>query len=158
MYNHAPKDYKCPLCLFIEGKEDETVIPNHKYDTVYQDEMTTAFVSPKWFPTNKGHVIVIPNKHFENMYDIEPEYAHAIADTAQKVALALKDAYQCDGISTRQHNEPAGNQDVFHYHLHVVPRYKDDTYYQLDAKKEWVPEEARIPYALKLRAYFATLT
>ena len=45
------------------------------------------------------------------------------------MALTMKVVYSCDGISTRQHNEPAGNQDVWHYHLHVTPRYKDDVFY-----------------------------
>ena len=63
--------------------------------------------------------------------------------------------YKGDGVSTRQHNEPAGNQDVWHYHLHVFPRYQDDAFYEMFYKGEWTTLEQRLPYTEKLRDYFA---
>jgi histidine triad (HIT) family protein len=54
----------------------------------------------------------------------------------------MKTAYSCDGISTRQHNEPAGSQDVWHYHLHVIPRYKDDQYYMTQGEPMSISERA----------------
>ena len=68
------------------------------------------------------------NEHFENIYDLPIHYALDIHRVARMTALALQRVYSCDGVSTRQHNEPAGNQDVWHYHVHVMPRYKDDQY------------------------------
>jgi len=62
------------------------------------------------------------------------------------------EVYKCDGVSTRQHNEPSGNQDVWHYHLHVFPRYKNDNLYKTDRRNS-EPEE-RTEYAEKLREYF----
>jgi len=69
-----------------------------------------------------------------------------------EVAIALKKVYQCDGVSSRQHNEPSGDQDVWHYHLHVFPRYKDDNLYKTE--RELSKQEERIKYADALRDYF----
>jgi len=62
--------------------------------------------------------------------------------------------YACDGVSTRQHNEPDGGQDVWHYHLHVFPRYTGDDLYRSPADKEFLPPEKRMQYAQRLRDYF----
>lgn len=73
----------------------------------------------------------------------------------RKIAIALKEVYKCDGVSSRQHNEPCGNQDVWHYHLHVLPRYKDDNLYLTDRGSS-KPEE-RIEYANRLKDYFKNI-
>ncbi len=106
-------------------------------------------VDQRWWANNPGHVIVVPNAHFENMYDLPAELAGEIHETARMVAQALKRAYGCDGVSTRQHNEPAGRQEVWHYHLHVFPRYRGDDLYG-SAARETRPEE-RSEYASLLR-------
>jgi hypothetical protein len=67
------------------------------------------------------------------------------------VAMALKAVCSCDGVSTRQHNEPAGSQDVWHYHLHVTPRYEDDGFYA--TQREFMPVDQRARHAEKLRGY-----
>lgn len=64
----------------------------------------------------------------------------------------MKISYSCDGISTRQHNEPAGNQDVWHFHQHIFPRYDNDLLYENHALKQFVDASARKPYANKLKA------
>ena len=64
----------------------------------------------------------------------------------------LKTAYRCEGTSTRQHNEPAGYQDVWHLHAHVFPRYPGDRLYERHEEKRWASPEERAPYAAKLRA------
>jgi histidine triad (HIT) family protein len=119
---------------------------------VYQDELTTALIAPKWWPENHGHALVIPNVHYENLYEIEDAALCAVAETTKRVAIALKRAYRCDGTSTRQHNEPAGNQDVWHLHVHVFPRYTGDRLYQRHEETTWTTPEERAPYADKLRA------
>jgi histidine triad (HIT) family protein len=154
MHNHAPKDYECPMCLIVNGKDNPDVFAKVS-DTFYKDEFITAFIGGKWWDANKGLPIIIPNKHFENLYDIDEEYGHKIFDFSKKLAIALKEIYKCDGVSTRQHNEPAGNQDVWHYHLHVTPRYENDDLYLKDDKKYWVSEEERKPYVEKLKEYFS---
>jgi histidine triad (HIT) family protein len=63
----------------------------------------------------------------------------------------MKEAYSCDGISIRQHNEPAGYQDVWHYHVHVTPRYLDDEFYPTYKEKKFMPPDERAGHAQKLR-------
>ena len=123
MYNHEPKGYVCPFCLIVKGIENEH-LDTKQNDIVYKDEFVTAFIASGWWGNNKGHVIIIPNKHIENIYDLSSGLSHRIHDVEKKVALALKETYGCDGVSSRQHNEPCGNQDVWHYHLHVFQDIK----------------------------------
>lgn len=150
MYNHAPQDYICPFCLLVQGIENERVY-SRQTDIVYQDQFVTAFVSSHQWPGNLGNVIAVPNEHFENIYDLPPEWAARIQVAARAVALAMKTVLGCDGVSTRQHNEPAGNQDVWHYHLHITPRYNGDTFYSSYAQKRvLMPEQERAQYAQKL--------
>jgi histidine triad (HIT) family protein len=132
----------------LRGVDDEL---NTQDDIVWADERTTAFISPKWWPANQGHVIVIPNTHAENLHDIAEEDLCAVTATTKRIALALKQAYGCDGISTRQHNEPAGNQDVWHLHVHVFPRWERDELYERHHETRWASPGERSLYAKKLR-------
>ena len=86
----------------------------------------TAMISFQQWPNNAGHVLVVPNEHFENLYVLPDHLGARIHELSRKLALAMKNAYDCDGVSTRQHNEPAGDQEVWHYHQHVFPRYRGD--------------------------------
>jgi histidine triad (HIT) family protein len=150
MYNHEPKGYICPLCQIAKG--EETNIGSQEETVLFRDEFITAFVAGKWRRSNPGHVIIIPNAHLENIYDFPEELGHRIFDLSKKMALALKKAYGCDGVSTRQHNEPAGNQDVWHFHLHVVPRFEGDRFYQNHDDVYWPTSEEKQPYVDKLKA------
>ncbi len=151
-YSHAPENYLCPFCLLIRGVENEHVA-SVQGDIVYSDTRVTAFVGSHQWPNNHGNVIIVPNEHYENIYDLPVEYAVDIHRVAKMIALAMKAVYQCDGISTRQHNEPAGNQDVWHYHLHVTPRYKNDNFHT--AQRELMPVDQRAKHAEKLRQCLA---
>lgn len=151
MYNHAPKNYICPFCLIVQGIENEHVVTKQA-DIVHKDDHITAFISAGWWENNKGHVIIIPNRHYENIYELPDDDSVRIHTFEKQVAIAMKTVYRCDGVSSRQHNEPCGNQDVWHYHLHVFPRYKDDRLYLM--KRVLSTPEARIVYAEKLKAYF----
>lgn len=153
MYNHAPKDYKCPLCLIVENEDNPGDFAKTS-DIFYKDEYITGFIGFKRWPGNPVNTIVMPNKHFENLYDISEEYAHKIFDFSKKLALALKEIYKCDGVLTRQHNEPAGGQDVYHYHLHVTPRFKGDEFYFKQSESTILVPEERAKHALKIKAYF----
>ena len=151
MPSHAPDSYVCPFCLLVRGVENEHVLSTRS-DVIYQNEVVTAFVSSHQFPNNAGNVLVIPNQHFENIYTFPAALAADIHRVMQAVAFAQKAAFHCDGISTRQHNEPAGNQDVWHYHIHVTPRYKDDGLYA--SKRKFMPAEERARLAVELRTHF----
>lgn len=150
MYNHAPQNYVCPICLGVQGVENEQTLIRAS-DIIYQDQTVTVFIASYWIGKNSGHVIVVPNQHIEHLYDLPDELGAAIVATARRMAIAMKKAYVCDGITLQQNNEPAGGQHAFHYHLHLFPRYEgDDIYAHLKNKRETTVEE-RLPYAEKMR-------
>ncbi|MBU6323093.1 HIT family protein [Patescibacteria group bacterium] len=153
MYNHAPEGYVCPLCQIARGEPTDR--GDQKPDVLFRNGFLTAFVAGKWWRSNPGHVIIIPNAHIENLYDMPEDTGHALFDASKEVVLAEKAAYGCDGTSTRQHNEPAGNQDVWHFHLHVFPRYAGDDLYLRHEETYWPSAEEKRPYAEKLKHYFA---
>lgn len=152
-FNHEPPNYVCPFCELLAGHESEY---NKKQDIVFQNAQVTAFVAPKWWVNNPGHVLVIPNEHHENIYSIPDEILAEVYKVAKKIATALRSTYDCQGTSTRQHNEPAGDQDVWHFHVHVYPRYDNDKLYQNNNKASFVNAKARAPYAEKLRNFLAS--
>ena len=151
MFNHEPADYTCPFCVLIQGGEGKH---NSPQDIIYRDNDVLAFISPRYWPNNPGHVIIVPTEHYENIYDLPLKYASNIHKVARNVAIAFKHVYSCDGVSTRQHNEPEGGQNVWHYHLHVFPRYKGDNLYRSLADKVFLSPEKRMMYAQRLRDYF----
>lgn len=151
MYNHEPEDFECPLCVVARGEETDM---NARTDVVYETDTVVAYVSPKWWINNPGNIMVIPREHVENIYDISTELLCDIHAVGKKIALAVKEAYECDGISFRQHNEPAGNQKMWHFHLHVLPRWEGDELYLNHNNSRFVTSEERFPYAEKLRDYF----
>src|ERR1043166_3336132 len=152
MYNHSPENYICPLCQISRGEVTDK--GNQEPSVIWRDEFITVFIAGKWWKSNPGHIIVIPNKHIENLYDMPEEMGNIIFNASKKVAIALKETYKCDGISTRQHNEPAGNQDVFHFHLHIFPRYEGDNLYINHKDTYWPTQEEKQPYVDKSKAYF----
>lgn len=149
--NHAPKDYICPFCLLVSDVENQHVYSRQE-DIIYKDNYITSFVASHWWPNNEGHVLIIPNQHIENIYTLPVELSNRIHALEIEVAKALKKVYECDGVSSRQHNEPAGTQDVWHYHLHVYPRYSGDDFYRTERKLS--DEKMRRKYAQLLKDYF----
>lgn len=148
MYNHEPKGYVCPLCPIVKGEETQFV---KRDDIIFDNGKVLAYVSPKWWPNNPGNVIVIPHKHIENIYDIPNDLFTEINLVGKKIATVMKREYGCDGVSFRQHNEPAGGQDVWHFHLHVLPRWKGDDLYLRHKESRFVTSEEMKLYADKLR-------
>ena len=151
MYNHAPSDYICPFCLLLRGKES---VESHlkQTDIVFQTADVTAFMATRKYPNNQGHVLVIPNEHFENIYDLTLDVSARIHALSRDIALAMKSEYRCDGIMLHQHNEPAGDQNIWHYHLHVIPRYNGDDFH--NARKNPFEVGERAEYAQRLRNWF----
>ncbi|MFK5585101.1 HIT family protein [Serinicoccus sp. LYQ131] len=125
---------------------------NQASDVVAVTERAYARIAPKWWPANAGGALVIPRRHVENLYEIEQDDGHAVWDLTQQVAKAMSSSYGCDGVSTRQHNEPAGGQDVWHLHVHVLPRVRNDALYQRHPNSRWVAADERRPFADTLRA------
>ena len=90
---------------------------------------TLTLVNPRFWPNNPGSLIVVPIEHNENLYVLTDEVGAAVHRAVREARCALRLAYACRGTSTRQHNEPAGYQDVWHYHVHVFPRQRGDRLY-----------------------------
>lgn len=122
-------------------------------DIVYKDVKVTAFINSFWIKNNPGHVIVVPNDHYENLYDLPDTLSAHIFAIAQKIAIAMKESYGCDGITTLQNNEPAGGQHAFHYHLHIFPRYENDDLHVNMADKQLADPAKRKQYVEKLRSH-----
>jgi histidine triad (HIT) family protein len=119
---HEPEGYDCPFCRIAAGHWPERV--------VYRNERVMTIVNIRWWPNNPGGCLVIPVEHFENVFELPARLGTPIQAAVRELAFAMKAAFDCDGISTRQHNEPAGNQDVWHHHTHVFPRFAGDDLYR----------------------------
>lgn len=152
MFSHAPPGYDCPFCRYVRGDENERLQQRH---VVERTAATLTFVSPKWWQNNDGAVLVVPCQHFENVYEVPDELGEPLLRATRRAAIALRAAYGCEGTSTRQHNEPAGNQDVWHYHTHVFPRYEGDDLYR--SASRWASPEEMAVRATQLREAYAEL-
>jgi histidine triad (HIT) family protein len=102
-------------CIFCKIAQHE--LPSH---IVYEDDRVIVFMSLE------NHPMVVPKKHFTDVYELDDEYASAIMQTAVRVASATKKATSCDGINLSQANGKVAGQDVFHFHLHIKPRFESD--------------------------------
>ena len=101
MYNHKPQNYVCPFCLVSQGIENEN-IHTKQDDIVYHDNAITAFIAAGCWKSNKGHVLIIPNEHYENIYELPSLLSSKIHDFEKEIALAFKEVYKCDVVSSRQ--------------------------------------------------------
>lgn len=106
----------CIFCKFVSGE-----LPTAK---IYEDDETMAFMALHY--TNKGQVLVIPKDHVENIYGFSEELAARWMLTIKKMAIAVKNALDADGVNLIQNNEEAAGQAVFHAHMHIIPRFNDD--------------------------------
>lgn len=87
-------------------------------------------------PATRGHALILPKAHYANLYELPEEMAAEAMKLAKKMALRMKDRLNCDGMNIVQNNEPAAGQTVFHFHMHLIPRYADD-----GQKIGWKPGE-----------------
>ena len=110
------KDENCIFCKLANGD-----IPTA---TVYEDEYLRAIMDAA--PANKGHIIILPKSHAADIYELNDEYVSRAFVLAKKLAVALKKLTGCDGVNILQNNGGAAGQTVFHFHVHVIPRFKDD--------------------------------
>lgn len=113
---HANHDESCVFCKIVAGD-----IPAVK---IFENDAVLAFLDIK--PVNKGHVLVIPKDHFENIYTVPPELWCRVMLAVQEVSVAVKNAVSADGINLVMNNESAAGQLVYHAHIHVVPRENED--------------------------------
>jgi histidine triad (HIT) family protein len=102
----------CIFCRIVAGQA-----PAAK---VAEDDLTLVFMDI--FPVSEGHTLVVTKEHFENLFEATPEAMAAVGAMSQRVATALGEEWQPDGLSVYQANGVAAGQTVFHYHLHLMPR------------------------------------
>ena len=110
------KDEKCIFCKLANGE-----IPTA---TLYEDEDFRVILDAS--PAAKGHALIIPKEHYANLYELDDELAAKVLVLAKKMITKLTDVLGCDGYNIVQNNGEAAGQTVFHFHLHMIPRYKDD--------------------------------
>ncbi len=120
----------CLFCKILNGDIPST--------TVYEDESFQAILDVS--PAARGHVLILPKKHAADLFELPGEDASKIMILAKKIAGALKTAYHCDGINILQNNGEAAGQTVFHFHVHVIPRFKDDAV-DIEWEKGQLPED-----------------
>ena len=104
----------CIFCKIIKGE-----IPSY---TVYEDELVKVFLDIN--PITEGHMLIIPKNHYKDINEIPEELVLHIHKVAKKMFKTLKNKLNIDGLSLTQNNEYG--QEVKHYHLHLIPRYKND--------------------------------
>ncbi|HLN88914.1 MAG TPA: HIT family protein [Candidatus Binatia bacterium] len=107
-------DESCIFCKIVGKQAPSSVI--------YEDKTVMAFLDLR--PLNIGHTLVIPKAHYVDIFDIPEEQLSQVYNIAKQVSLAIKKATHADGISVIQQNGKAAGQDIFHFHVHVVPRFE----------------------------------
>ena len=106
----------CIFCKIAAGE-----IPSA---TLYEDDDFRVILDLG--PATRGHALILPKQHYANLYEIPDELAAKAIQTAKKVTTVMKDALPCDGYNIVQNNGEAAGQTVFHFHIHLIPRYRDD--------------------------------
>ena len=110
------KKEDCVFCKIVNGD-----IPSN---TIYENSEFKVIMDIS--PATKGHVLVLPKEHFKDIYDIDAETAGKLFQLAAVVARALKEVLNCDGLNILQNNGVIAGQTVFHFHMHLIPRYEGD--------------------------------
>lgn len=125
----------CIFCKIVAGE-----IPSA---TVYEDENYKAILDIS--PAAKGHIIILAKRHCANLFELEDDIAAGAFSVARKLATAMKKELNCDGINLLQNNGEAAGQTVFHFHIHLIPRYHGDK-----VQMEWPHQEYADGEAAKL--------
>ena len=107
----------CIFCKLANG-----VIPTN---SLYEDDVVKVIFDAG--PASLGHVLILPKEHFDNVYALDDDTAAHVFQVAVKVAKALKEGLNLEGLNIVQNNGECAGQTVFHFHMHIIPRYKGDT-------------------------------
>lgn len=121
-------------CLFCKIASKE--IPAN---IVYEDEKTLAFLDIN--PINYGHTLVIPKEHSTNIFDIQADAWAATTETARKLATTIRNVTEADGVNININNGGAAGQMIFHPHIHIIPRYEEQSLKPWPKKKYEENEE-----------------
>ena len=107
----------CIFCKII-GNEISSV-------SLYEDDDFKVIMDIS--PAVKGHAVLIPKKHISNIFEMDEDTASKVFVVVAKVAKAMKEELKCDGLNILQNNGEAAGQTVFHFHIHFIPRYINDS-------------------------------
>lgn len=121
----------CIFCKIAAGE-----IPSN---TIYEDDSFRVILDLG--PATRGHALVLPKNHYADLYEIPEDVLAEAAKVAKKVAGTMKEKLSCDGLNLVQNNGEAAGQTVMHFHLHIIPRYKDDGQHILWKPTSPSPEE-----------------
>ena len=110
------KDENCIFCKIAAGE-----IPSA---TLYEDEEFRVILDLN--PASKGHALILPKEHYRNLYDLDDALAAKVLPLAKKITNRMKEIVKCDGYNLVQNNEEVAGQSVFHFHMHMIPRYEAD--------------------------------
>ena len=107
----------CPFCAIVQGDRAQ--------DIVASDSDWVAFLCEP--PATQGHTLIVPRRHRSDIWDVDGRELAQMAEVARRLAIVMRERLGATGINLRQNSGQRAGQDVFHFHLHVVPRYEDDT-------------------------------
>lgn len=110
------KDDNCIFCKIANGE-----IPSK---TLFEDDEFRVILDLG--PAAKGHALILPKDHYANLYELPEETASKVMLLAKKMAVQMTDKLKCDGFNLVQNNGEVAGQTVFHFHMHLIPRYKND--------------------------------
>lgn len=110
------RDENCIFCKIANGE-----IPSR---TLYEDDDFRVILDLN--PATKGHALILPKNHFKNLYEIDDDVASKVLPLAKKMAAVMTEKLSCDGFNVVQNNNEVAGQTVFHFHVHLIPRYDDD--------------------------------
>ena len=110
------RDENCIFCKIANGEIPST--------TVYEDDDFRVILELS--PASKGHALILPKEHYANLYELPDEAASKVLIVAKNVVAKMTKALGCDGYNLVQNNGEAAGQTVFHFHMHLIPRYKED--------------------------------
>lgn len=106
----------CVFCKIIAGE-----IPSH---ALHEDEQFKVILDVG--PATKGHALILPKQHYANLYELPEDMAADSIRLAKKMMMTMTDKLKCDGFNLVQNNGEVAGQTVFHFHMHLIPRYKND--------------------------------
>lgn len=109
-------DNNCIFCKIANGE-----IPSK---TLYEDEEFRVILDLA--PATKGHALILPKSHYKNLYELPDETAAKVMKLAKKMATTMTEKLGCDGFNIVQNNNEVAGQTVFHFHMHLIPRYEND--------------------------------
>ena len=125
------KDCNCIFCKIANGEIPST--------TLYEDEDFRVILDLG--PATRGHALLLPKNHFANLFELDDETAQKAILVAKKMAGKMKDVLGADGFNLVQNNGEAAGQTVFHFHMHLIPRYENDNAGILWEPGETTPED-----------------